>query len=116
MRKVSLSSTRNSREQLESMRETNQSQDQNSNNYQTGPNKEADDDRPSGLEACQQKSSIESILKAAAIQQNQNHGANSSKLQVTHEAKPRSKSLIWRPTRKTSRSSSSGDQSECRVS
>lgn len=63
-----------------------------------------------------QKSSIESILKAAAIQNiNHNQGGHPSRLNVGHEVKPRSRSLIWRPHRKPSRPSA-GDQTECRVS
>lgn len=101
MRKVSLSgsSTRNSREQLSSMKE--QSPAEGQDNEQ------------------QQQQTTEIILRDAMSAcgvgsgrpGSHSHGGN--KLAVD-QAKPRSRSLIWRPSRKSSKTSTN-DSSECRV-
>lgn len=116
MRKISLSgSKKSSHEELESMSELG-----DGNQQHEDPNQEHDDDDDEDKSKMPpQKSSIESILKAAAIQNQQQHhqgGHHLGRLNVSHDSKPRSRSLIWRPHRKPSKSSSGVDQTECRVS
>lgn len=94
MRNVSISGARSSREQLASMEEA-----LDSNN---------DQEQPQQQEQQQLNKTSQVALKDAMLQ-------SGGRLNVDHRPKPRSKSLIWRPHRKSSRMAPN-DSSDCRVS
>lgn len=136
MRKMSLSanSARNSREQLleesdhqlEQPRNSNlmtatvaNNQHQQANNLFSYPQANNQQQQQQDNITCappKAKASVESVVLKDAIQARNSYSHHySNKLAVSNQSKPRSRSLIWRPHRKSSRASAQ-DSSECRVS